>query len=288
MSNTKYKRAADEDNELSYAEEMAQASSEPELDAEEESYKKRYQDIQRHIQTVRNQKDEEISKVKDQLDAATRKQIKFPKTDQEVEDWANKYPHVAQIVDTIASKRANEVLARGEARLEQVEKFEQTINRKGAENELLEMHPDFAAIRSDPKFHEWVSMQPSAMQDSVYKNNTDAMWASRTIDLYKSDKGKKGNTRGAAQAVGRTSSSAPTAVGKTAFSESSVSKMSIQEFESNEKAIDASRAAGTFSYDISGGARQHLVMQSTVALTNLMCYNEYIKQQWFKTLLSIP
>jgi len=255
MSNTKYRRAADEDTELSYAEEMAQAAPEPELDAEEESYKKRYQDIQRHIQTVRNQKDEEISQVQQQLDAATRKQIKFPKTDQEVEAWANRYPDVAKIVDTIAAKRANEVLAKGEARLEQVEKFEQSINRKGAENQLLEMHPDFAAIRADPKFHEWVSMQPSAMQDSVYKNNTDAIWASRTIDLYKSDKGSRKNTRSAAQAVGRTSSSAPSAVGKAAFSESMVNKMSIQEFESNEKAIDASRAAGTFSYDVSGGAR---------------------------------
>ena len=255
MSNTKYRRAADEDTELSYAEEMAQAAPEPELDAEEESYKKRYQDIQRHIQTVRNQKDEEISQVQQQLDAATRKQIKFPKTDQEVEAWANRYPDVAKIVDTIAAKRANEVLAKGEARLEQVEKFEQSINRKGAENQLLEMHPDFAAIRADPKFHEWVSMQPSAMQDSVYKNNTDATWASRTIDLYKSDKGSRKSTRSAAQSVGRTSASTPSAVGKIAFSESMVNKMSIQEFESNEKAIDASRAAGTFSYDVSGGAR---------------------------------
>ena len=261
MSNTKYRRAADtiDENELSYAEEMAEETAEPKLDAEEESYKKRYQDIQRHIQTVRNQKDEELSQVQSQLDAATRKQIKFPKTDEEVEAWANRYPDVAKIVDTIATKRANEVLAKGEARLEQVEKFEQSINRKGAENELLQLHPDFAAIRSDPKFHEWVSMQPSAMQDSVYKNNTDAMWASRTIDLYKSDKGKaKGPDKSAAQAIGRTSSSAPASTKKSTFSESSVSKMSDREYEANEAAIDASRSNGTFSYDISGAARQHL------------------------------
>ena len=145
MSNTKYRRAADEDTELSYAEEMAQAAPEPELDAEEESYKKRYQDIQRHIQTVRNQKDEEISQVQQQLDAATRKQIKFPKTDQEVEAWANRYPDVAKIVDTIAAKRANEVLAKGEARLEQVEKFEQSINRKGAEIARLRGDADWSS-----------------------------------------------------------------------------------------------------------------------------------------------
>ena len=150
MSNTKYRRAADtiDENELSYAEELAVETAEPKLDAEEESYKKRYQDIQRHIQTVRNQKDEELSQVQSQLDAATKKQIKFPKTDAEVEAWATRYPDVAKIVDTIATKRANEVLAQGEARLEQVEKFEQSLNRKSAENQLLELHPDFAEIRA--------------------------------------------------------------------------------------------------------------------------------------------
>ena len=256
MSNVKYRRAETEDNDMSYAEEITQAAAEPQLGAEEESYKKRYQDIQRHIQTVRNQKDEELSQVKAQLDAATKKQIKFPKTDAEVEAWSNRYPDVAKIVDTIARKRANEVLAEGEKRLVQVEKFEKNLNRQSAEQQLMQFHPDFASIRQDPTFHEWVALQPSAMQDSVYKNDTDAQWASRTIDLYKSDTGKKKTTnRTAAQAVGRTTSSSPSPSGKTAFTESGVSQMSAQEFEANEAAITASMQAGTFSYDISGAAR---------------------------------
>ena len=291
MSNTKYRRAADaiDENELSYADEMAKEAAEPKLDAEEESYKKRYQDIQRHIQTVRNQKDEELSQVKAQLDAATKKQIKFPKTDEEVEAWSTRYPDVAAVVDTIARKRAGEVLAEGEKRLEQVEKFEKNLHRQSAEQQLMQSHPDFASIRQDPGFHEWVSMQPSAMQDSVYKNNTDAQWASRTIDLYKSDKGKtKGPDKSAAQAVGRTSSSAPASSKKSTFSESSVNKMSDREYEANEAAIDAARSNGTFSYDISGAARQHLTRQSTIALIKPMCYNEYIEQPRCRTLFSTP
>ena len=253
---SKYRREQnDEDNQLSYAEEMEQSSEGPVLDAEEESYKKRYQDIQRHIQTVRTQKDKELEDVKKQLDDATKKQIKFPKTDAEVEAWSARYPDVAKIVDTIARKRANEVLAEGEKRLEQVEKFEKSLNKKGAEQTLMQLHPDFAQIRSDPAFHEWVSLQPSALQDSVYKNNTDATWASRTIDLYKSDKGKKGNTRGAAQAVGRTSKSAPSTNNRSTFSESFVSKMSAHEFAQNEEAINESIRSGKFSYDVSGAAR---------------------------------
>jgi hypothetical protein len=258
MQKQKYTRAVEED-ELTYSEEMAlnQPEQEPTqaLGAEEESYKKRYQDIQRHIQTVRDQKDQELENVKKQLNDATRKQIRFPKTDAEVEAWSNKYPDVAKIVDTIARKRANEVLAEGEKRLEQVEKFERTLNKQSAEQQLVQLHPDFAQIRQDPKFHEWVSMQPSAMQDSVYKNNTDATWAARTIDLYKSDMGKRKTTKTAAQAVGRTSSSAPSTGGKSTFSESMVQQMSDREYEANEEAINASISSGTFSYDISGAAR---------------------------------
>ena len=125
----KYNRMPEEENNMTYSQEMSQQLQPTEvLDAEEESYKKRYQDIQRHIQTVRNQKDQEIAKIQDQLNAATRKQIKFPKTDQEVEQWSKRYPDVAKIVDTIAQKRANEALRIGEQRLKKVEQFEKGKN----------------------------------------------------------------------------------------------------------------------------------------------------------------
>jgi len=255
MQKQKYSRTPEAEDELTYSQEMAQQQPTEQLNAEEESYKKRYQDIQRHIQTVRDQKDQELAAVKKQLDDATRKQIRFPKTDEEVEAWSNRYPDVAKIVDTIARKRANEALQQGEQRLKKVENFEKSLHRQTAEQQLMQLHPDFAQIRSDPKFHEWVALQPSAMQDSVYKNNTDATWASRTIDLYKADTGKRRSTKSAAQAVGRTSSSAPRTGGKATFSESMVQAMSDREYEANEEAINASISSGTFAYDISGAAR---------------------------------
>jgi len=253
----KYTRAPEPEDNLTYSQEVGQNQAPAEqLGAEEESYKKRYQDIQRHIQTVRDQKDQEVLAVKAQLDAATKKQIRFPKTDEEVDAWSKRYPDVAKIVDTIARKRANEVLAEGEKRLEQVEKFERSLTRKGAEQELMKLHPDFSEIRRNPKFHEWVAMQPSAMQDSVYKNNTDATWAARTIDLYKADmKNSRQGSRSAAQAVGRTTSSSPTATKRATYSESMVQKMSDAEFAKNEDAIQEAMRSGQFAYDISGAAR---------------------------------
>jgi hypothetical protein len=235
---------------------MAQQEQEPveELDAEEESYKKRYTDIQRHIQTVKDQSSKQMQDMQKQLDEATRSQIKFPKTDQEVEAWSKRYPDVAKIVDTIAQKRANEVLREGEKRLEKVEQFERQIHKNTAEQKLLERHPDFAKIRESRKFHDWVSRQHPTVQDSVYKNNTDAEWAASTIDLYKAQTGTK-TTKGAAESVGRTSYAAPVAKVRATFSESAVAKMSDKEFEKNQEAIQEALASGKFEYDVSGAAR---------------------------------
>jgi uncharacterized protein YecA (UPF0149 family) len=253
----KYSRMPEDDNELTYSQEMASQQSEPTevLDAEEESYKKRYTDIQRHISEIRNQKDAEVSAIKQQLDAATRKQIKFPKTDEEVEAWSKRYPDVAKIVDTIAQKRANEALRMGEERLKKVEQFEKNVHRQSAEQQLAQKHPDYSSIKKDPKFHEWVALQHTTIQDSVYKNSTDASWASSTIDLYKAQTGKRTRSKGAAQSVGRTSSTTPSSGQGIKFSESLVQSMSDREYAANEEAIEEAIRTGKFAYDISWAAR---------------------------------
>ena len=160
-------------------------------------------------------------------------------------------------MDTIASKRANEALQEGEKRMEGLRQLETKLTRKEAEQELNRAHPDFAEIRQDPAFHEWVELQPANIQDSLYKNNTDARAAARAIDLYKADTGKRkiSSKKSAAQAVGRTSANAPVANGKMKFSETQVSQIGDKEFDNYEEAISESMRNGTFSYDLSGAAR---------------------------------
>jgi DNA repair exonuclease SbcCD ATPase subunit len=256
----RYKRAEEADDSLSYSQELEktqQVEAEPQ-DAEEASFKKRYGDLRRHMQQLMHQKDQEIENIKNQLDTAARGQIKFPKTDEEIEQWSKKYPDVAKIVDTIARKRANEVaehLKNGEKRLEQIET---SLTRREAEQQLMKLHPDFGQIRQDPAFHEWVALQPMYIQDALYKNNTDAQAASRAIDLYKADKGKRksSNPKSAAQSVGRTSAATPAPTGgKARFSESQVAAMSDRDYEKNEDAILEAMRTGAFVYDVSGAAR---------------------------------
>lgn len=229
-----------------------------EADPEESSFKKRYGDLRRHTQSIQSSKDDEIKKLRGQLDDATRKQIKFPKTEDEINDWVARYPDVAAIVDTIAQKRAMEALELGEKKMANLQDLERKINRDRAEQELLKQHPDFLELRADKTFHEWVQIQPKWIQDALYENETDSLAASRAIDLFKSDtKRKPGRpAKDAAQAVSRSGgSAAPAGTPKGRFSESAVSKMTAQEYEKNEDGIMESMRNGTFSYDVSGGAR---------------------------------
>jgi hypothetical protein len=225
-------------------------------DSEDATFKKRYGDLRRHMQQSMAQKDQELAQMRAQLDSATRKQIKFPKTEQEVAEWAARYPDVAKIIDTIAQKRAQEVLQVGEQKLQRVQQLELQLARDKAEAQLIKLHPDFNEIREDSAFHDWVAQQPQWVQDSLYKNQTDAMAAARAIDLYKSDTKKKPVRKSAAaNSVGRTSSSIAPNTGRAKFRESQVERMSAQEYEQNEAAIMAAIQEGSFEYDLTGSAR---------------------------------
>ena len=254
----KYKRADSLDEDTTYSQELAkeQPKAEPRpVDPNEATYQKRYGDLRRHTQNQLSEKDRQLAEIKAQLDAAAKGQIKFPKSDEEIDQWTKKYPDVANIVDTIARKRANEALEEGEKRLQGLKDLEHKLTRKEAEQRLMRLHPDFNKIRASKDFHEWVALQPTYIQDALYKNNSDAQAAGRAIDLYKADKGKRRSPKSAAEAVGRTTSSAPTANAKGTWRESQVNRLSDDEFEKNQDEIMAAMRSGKFIYDMTGAAR---------------------------------
>lgn len=256
-----YRADLDKEDEVPQQEQQEEAVNTAPLNAEEDTFKKRYGDLRRHSQGVKQKYEDELAKLQGQLADATKAQIKFPKTEEEIDSWSKRYPDVAAVIDTIAKKRSLEVLEIGEQKMERLKNLEDTIVRERAEKELKDAHPDFDEIRMDKGFHEWVATQPQSIQDSLYKNTTDARVAARSIDLYKADmgilktKGKKPSRKDAAQSVGRSSRTAPQGSVQATFSESMVSKMSAQEYDANEEAIMESMKTGKFEYDLSGAAR---------------------------------
>lgn len=239
-------------------EEVPTQEATPTANPEEETFKKRYGDLRRHMQQQMAERDKEIKQMKQQLGDATKKQIRFPKSEEEVDEWSKKYPDVAQIIDTIAQKRVQEVYTEAKTEIGDLRKQQDDLKTEKALMQLMKMHPDFGKIRASQEFHDWVSEQPKYVQDALYRNKTDAKAASRALDLYKSDKGirkvKPKSKASAAQSVGRSGVASPSK-GRATFTESQVQSMTAAEYEKNESAIMEAISKGLFEYDVSGAAR---------------------------------
>ena len=231
------------------------------VSAEDKSFKKRYGDLRRHVQEKEKTWEDKLKQLEAQLDQATRKEISLPKSDEDIEAWATKYPDVAAIVETIAIKKAREQSQGLEERVKEIDEMKASAAREKAEVQLLQSHPDFGTIRDSDEFHEWVEEQPKWVQDALYENDSDARSASRAIDLYKADMGiktkKTTSNRDAARSVGnRSGRSAPSEDSTSGvFSESQVSKMSAQQYEAVSDEIMEAIRTGKFVYDMSGNAR---------------------------------
>ena len=229
------------------------------LSPEERSFKKRYGDLRRHMQ----QKEKEWQERFEALEGRAQTQnIIPPKSDEDIEKWAKKYPDVAGIVETIAAKKAQELFKRAESRLAEFDKVQYEAVRTKAENQIRESHPDFDKLRESDEFHNWADAQPKWVQDALYENADDPASVIRVIDLYKVDKGlnpaaKKQTAKDAASVVNRktTKTSIDPDDSSNYIKESQVAKMSAEEFEKRSDEINQAIRSGKFVYDISGRAR---------------------------------
>ena len=255
------KKQAQGEPEEPVTEEKAEDEEKPK-NAEERTFKKRYGDLRRHSQEKEKQFQKQLDDLKAQLEKATKKEIKLPKTEAEIEEWAKEYPDVAGIVETIAIKKAKEQSDALEQRIKEIDELNARTTKERAEVELLRIHPDFAEIRESDDFHEWADEQPKWVQDALYENSEDARSAARAIDLYKADrnigrKEKVNNSKEAAKAVStKTQKTVPDAENKNSvIRESEVQRMTADEYDANSDVIMEAIRSGNFIYDISGSAR---------------------------------
>jgi len=243
------------------SEDAAETEEKEPTSSEEKTFKKRYSDLRRHQQKQAEDFKQQIDALKRQLNDATKKEMKLPKSDEDIEQWAANYPDVAAIVETIAMKKAREQASALEDRMRVIDEMQETATKEKAEAELMRLHPDFNDIRESDDFHEWAEDQPKWVQDALYDNDNDAFSASRAIDLYKSDRNittkKSRSDKDAAKSVStkNTRSRPQEDEGSTYIKESQVQKMSPQEYEKRSDEIMDAIRSGKFVYDVSGSAR---------------------------------
>ena len=227
------------------------------LSAEERTYKKRYSDLRKHL----NKQSEEIKELKAQMENAAKGDIRPPKSDEEIDAWAKKYPEIASIVETKAAKIAEEKFAKADKRLQEIDQLNAETQRTKSENAIRKIHPDFDELRESDDFHNWAGEQPKWVQDALYENQDDPRSVVRVIDLFKVDNGMdiKSKKRTTKEAASQVKTKRTTKIDGEGVSgqilESQVQKMSAKEYEARSDDIMEAIRSGKFVYDISGGAR---------------------------------
>jgi hypothetical protein len=236
----------------------SEEDSEEPTSREEKSFKKRYGDLRRHM----GEKEAEWKGKFEALEKRVKgESVVLPKSDQDIEAWAKKFPDVAGIVETIATKKAKEMFSQAESRFEELDAKEAEMSRVSAESTIREAHSDFDKLKGSDEFHDWVDAQPQWAQDALYENSDDPDSVIRIIDLYKvdnnltkSDYSAKRKAAASAIKKGKKTQVDANNAGDS-FKESDIAKMSAADYEKQEEAITASIRSGKFIYDLSGSAR---------------------------------
>jgi chemotaxis protein histidine kinase CheA len=227
-------------------------SAKKEETAPEHDYKKRYDDLKRHY----DQKIQEFKTEKQELENAMQQSnvnVPLPKTPEELEKFRQEYPDVYDVMETIASEKANQQAQGLQEELKTLRDREKENLVKVAYRELKTLHPDFEEIKTDEKFLQWLEEQPDTISDGVLKNNTNARLAARVIDLYKADMGITTKKQSKKPDVSAAMSVTPPRAkeiktdqnaNKKVWKGSDIAKMKPWEFEKLEADIDLARQEG--------------------------------------------
>ena len=224
----------------------------------EHDYKKRYDDLKRHYDAKVEEFKTKEQEMTATLSQATRQEnIALPKSPEELESFKEQYPDVYDVVETIATMKAGERAGELEKELATIREKEQNTRVQAAYQELTNNHPDFDELRTDERFLQWLEEQPENISDGILKNNTDARWASRVLDLYKVDAGitsKKRTKKNEAAAAAVNSPKARDITGEAKgegriWKASEIGRMKPWEFEKHEAELDTARTEGRIDYE---------------------------------------
>ena len=216
--------------------------SEKKTKQQEHDFKKRYDDLKSHYDKKLNEWKEKEKSLE------IKPTYKAPKSAEELENFKEQYPDIYDVVESISHLQADRRVEDIESRLGELRNQEAELTKQNSLKELTTLHSDFMELKNSNEFTSWLNEQPENISDGIYKNNTDAKWAARIIDLYKAEHNlqTKQTTRpNAAEAITKTRKGSVTAIdGKRIWSLSEISKLKPDEFARYEKDIDKARAEG--------------------------------------------
>ena len=214
--------------------------------------------MKKHYDTKLNEFKSEREQLASELEAVKKRVHEMPrgttapKTMEELEEFKERYPDVFEVVETVSGLQTESQVAKLREEIESVKKREKDLEKEKAFEELLRLHPDFDSLKTDEKFLGWLDEQPKQISDGIYKNNTDAKWASKVISLYKAEMGisnKKPTRSRDSDAAASVTRQQPKDVAtkdstKKIWKGSDIARLKPWEFEKVEAEIDLARQEG--------------------------------------------
>ena len=254
----------DEDNEAEETTETQQANTEEATSQDstsfvdnkkeaEHDYKKRYDDLKRHYDEKVGEFKSEVESLRNTMTeraAEMPRGVTPPRTQEELAEFKERYPDVFEVVQTVSSMQTESQVSKLREELGTIKDREQELEKQKAFEELLRLHPDFDELKTSDEFLKWLEDQPQSIADGIYKNNKDAKWAARVIDLYKADTGltkkKSKSSPSAADAITKTPARdvSTNAGNKKIWKASEIRTLKPWQFEKLESEIDAARSEG--------------------------------------------
>ena len=254
----------DEDNEAEETTETQQANTEEATSQDstsfvdnkkeaEHDYKKRYDDLKRHYDEKVGEFKSEVESLRNTMTeraAEMPRGVTPPRTQEELAEFKERYPDVFEVVQTVSSMQTESQVSKLREELGTIKDREQELEKQKAFEELLRLHPDFDELKTSDEFLKWLEDQPQSIADGIYKNNKDAKWAARVIDLYKADTGltkkKSKSSPSAADAITKTPARdvSTDAGNKKIWKASEIRTLKPWQFEKLESEIDAARTEG--------------------------------------------
>lgn len=244
---------------------------------EDESWKKRYGDLQRHVASLQREWSEKESGYKSEIERlkSSTKTPDLPSdmSEDQIEEWKKKFPDVAKIIDAMAQKRAREIASGLEEKVSTLEQSKKKLDSQRAYLQLLSFHEDFDEIRQSQDFKDWLAVQHEDHRNAVVApvdfSEASVRKAADVIDLFKFRTGwktkgvekkeekKKEPDLSAARVTPSRGSDPEDYDTAPKFTESQIAKMSAKEFEKNQEAIMEAQRKGPpyFVHDMTGAAR---------------------------------
>lgn len=157
----------------------------PSENTDEATYQHRWKNLKKYHDTEIYKERQRVRELEQQLEET--RNVRPPKTAEELEEFRNSNPELFGVVETVAQMRAKEF---GTAGVQRITELETRLAEASAEKAMVEVerkHPDFASILSSPQFDNWLENQDMYVQGMVRDNADNSAALIRAIDLYKHD-----------------------------------------------------------------------------------------------------